>query len=59
MRSSRLIPRSRRKQGLPIKKGIDDAVYGLRMVIDGVTGSLRHADHQVFIDFIVRFTGRE
>jgi hypothetical protein len=36
------------------KKGIDDAVYGLMMVIDGVSGGIANANHKVFIDFVVR-----
>lgn len=37
-----------------IQKGIDDAVYGLMMVIEGVTGGLSNASHTVYIDFIAR-----
>ena len=36
------------------KKGIDDAVYGLMMVIDGVSGRISNEKHDVFIDFVVR-----
>ena len=36
------------------QKAIDDAVYGLMMVIDGVSGGVSNARHTVFIDFIVR-----
>ncbi len=35
-------------------KAIDDAVYGLMMVIDGVTGALRHADLSVSLSVSVR-----
>lgn len=38
------------------QKGIDDAVYGLMMVIDGVSGGIRNADRVVFVDFIVRLS---
>lgn len=41
------------------KKGIDDAVYGLMMVIDGVTGGISNANHNVYIDFIVRLAQRK
>ena len=40
------------------RKGIDDAVYGLMMVVDGVSGSLSNASHTVHIDFIARITAR-
>jgi hypothetical protein len=38
-----------------VQKGIDDAVYGLMMVIDGVTGGLSNQAQSVYIDFVVRF----
>jgi hypothetical protein len=41
-----------------VQKGIDDALYGLMMVIDGVSGGVSNANHSVFIDFIVRLTAR-
>lgn len=41
------------------KKGIDDAVYGLMMVIDGVTGSLSNTSYRVDIDFIARLITRK
>ena len=41
-----------------VQKGIDDAVYGLMMVIDGVTGAISNPSHNVYIDFIVRFATR-
>jgi hypothetical protein len=41
------------------KKGIDDAVYGLMMVIDGVSGNLSNANQSVLIDFIVRLAQRK
>jgi len=41
------------------KKGIDDAVYGLMMVIDGVTGGISNANHNLFVDFIVRLAKRK
>jgi hypothetical protein len=42
-----------------VQRGIDDAVYGLMMVIDGVAGGLRNASHTVYIDFIARFAARD
>ena len=41
-----------------VQKGIDDAVYGLMMVIEGVTGGLSNADRTVYIDFIARLAAR-
>jgi hypothetical protein len=41
------------------KKGIDDAVYGLMMVIDGVSGGISNANYNVFIDFVVRLAKRK
>jgi hypothetical protein len=41
-----------------VKKGIDDAVYGLMMVIDGVAGGLSNASHSVYVDFIVHLAAR-
>lgn len=41
-----------------VQKGIDDAVYGLMMVIDGVSGRLSNATHNVYIDFFVRLANR-
>ena len=41
-----------------VQKGIDDAVYGLMMVIDGVTGGMSNTNRTVCIDFIVRLATR-
>jgi hypothetical protein len=41
-----------------VQQGIDDAVYGLMMVIDGVTGGISNASHTLYIDFIVRLAQR-
>lgn len=41
-----------------VLKGINDAVYGLMMAIEGVTGGLSNATHTVYIDFIVRLASR-
>ena len=35
-------------------KGIDDALYGLMMVIEGVSGGLANERQNVFIDFTAR-----
>jgi hypothetical protein len=40
------------------EKAIDDAVYGLMMVIDGVTGGISNASNNVYIDFFVRLATR-
>ena len=40
-------------------KAIDDAVYGLMMVIDGVSGGISNASHAVNIDFTVRLEKRD
>ncbi|HJT35307.1 MAG TPA: hypothetical protein VJ783_24995, partial [Pirellulales bacterium] len=37
------------------QKGIDDAVYGLMMVVDGVSGGIRNASRMLYVDFVVRF----
>jgi hypothetical protein len=39
-------------------KAIDDTVYGLMMVIDGVTGSLVNAEYALSLRTIVRLTKR-
>jgi hypothetical protein len=41
-----------------VQKGIDDAAYGLMMVIEGVSGGLSNASHTVYIDFIARLASR-
>lgn len=41
-----------------VQKGIDDTVYGLMMVIEGVTGNLANENHSVHIDFIARLLSR-
>jgi hypothetical protein len=40
------------------QKAVDDAVYGLMAVIDGVTGGLRNESYNVYIDFIARLASR-
>ena len=37
-----------------VQKGIDDAVYGLMMVIDGVTGALSNDSEQVELSIVAR-----
>src|SRR5689334_2150459 len=39
-----------------VQKGIDDALYGLMMIIDGETGGLSNSNRRLFIDFLVRLT---
>ena len=41
-----------------VQKGIDDALYGLMMVIDGVAGGISNASRTVSIDFFVRLAER-
>src|SRR5687768_15942182 len=41
-----------------VQKGIDEAVYGLMRVIEGVSGALSNASHTVSIDFIARLAAR-
>jgi len=36
------------------RKAIDDAVYGLMMLVDGVTGGLRNSQYRVDLKFIVK-----
>jgi hypothetical protein len=36
-----------------IIKGIDDAVYGLMMIMDGVTGSLKNDEYSVTIEHVI------
>lgn len=37
-----------------IIKGIDDSIYGLMMIMDGVTGSLTNNEYTVNIDSIIK-----
>ena len=41
-----------------VQKGIDDAVYGLMMLIDGVSGGISNESRTVDIDFVVRLSPR-
>ena len=43
---------------LAVEKGIDDAIYGLMMVIDGVTGGISNANYNVFIEFVVHLRAK-
>jgi hypothetical protein len=40
------------------EKGIDDALYGLMGVIDGVTGRLANEKHAVYLNFVVQLVSR-
>lgn len=42
-----------------IQKGIDDAVYGLMMIMDGVTGILSNETEEVSIQFTARHVQRD
>ncbi|KIO76306.1 hypothetical protein TH53_15770 [Pedobacter lusitanus] len=37
-----------------VVKGIDDAAYGLIMIMDGVTGCLQNDQYSVFIESIIK-----
>ena len=52
---SQLLPEAR----AAAQKGIDDAVYGLMMMIDGVSGTLRNSTHEVELDVVVRLVDRQ
>jgi len=54
----RLDPVLSDEAGAAAKKGFDDAIYGLMMVIDGVSGGISNANHTVYIDFVVRLAKR-
>jgi hypothetical protein len=41
-----------------VQKGIDHAVYGMMMVIDGVSGGISNESRTVYMDFIVRLAKR-
>ena len=41
-----------------VEKGIDDAMYGLMMVIDGVDGCLKNDEHEVTIRVTARLRER-
>ncbi|MCL2309087.1 MAG: hypothetical protein FWC42_02265 [Proteobacteria bacterium] len=41
------------------EKAIDDAVYGLMMVIDGVSGALGNDEHTVELSVLVQLVNRE
>ena len=51
----RLAPEAR----VAVQKGIDDAVYGLMMVIDGVTGALSNDSDQVELSIIARHVRKD
>lgn len=36
------------------RKAVDDALYGLMMIIDGVSGGLQNDEHRVSLDVVVR-----
>jgi hypothetical protein len=41
------------------ERAIDDALCGLMMVIDGVSGTLSNAKHRVALDLVARLVARE
>ncbi len=54
----RIDPKLTGKARAAVQKGIDDAVYGLMMVIDGVSGGLSNAKHKVNLNLTVRLETR-
>jgi len=42
-----------------VQKGIDDAVYGLMMVIDGVTGALSNDSERVELSIVARHVTKD
>jgi hypothetical protein len=56
--TERIDPALTAESRVAVQKGIDDAVYGLMAVIDGVTGGISNASRTVYIDFIVRLATR-
>jgi hypothetical protein len=56
--TERIVPGLSAEAAAAAKKGIDDAVYGLMMVIDGVSGGISNNHYNVFIDFVVRLQKR-
>jgi hypothetical protein len=58
MRWKEFPPRSQMKREPRFRREFDDAVYGLMMVIDGVTGGISNANHNLYIDFVVRLAKR-
>jgi hypothetical protein len=40
------------------RKAIDDALYGLMMVLDGVTGALQSTEHRLDLQVLARLTTR-
>ncbi len=39
-------------------KAVDDALYGLMMLVDGVTGGLRNPEYEVDVSLVVRLLSR-
>jgi hypothetical protein len=41
------------------QQGIDDALYGMMMIVDGVSGSVKNASHEVNLRMSVRLVQRQ
>lgn len=54
----RIDPRLDAKARAAVVKGIDDALYGLMMIVDGVSGQLKNDSEQVSLALLVRHTRR-
>jgi hypothetical protein len=54
----RIAPEIKGEARAAVQKGIDDAVYGLMMVMDGETGGISNATHTVYLDFTARLALR-
>lgn len=52
----RIDPKLGARARAAVEKGIDDALYGLMMVLDGVTGQLTSATHEVALKVVARLT---
>jgi hypothetical protein len=55
---SRIDPKLSSEALLAAEKAINDAVYGLMMVIDGVSGVLRNNTHSVELSVVARLLDR-
>jgi len=55
----RIDPSHKGKTRAAIEKGINDVVYGLMMVIEGVSGALSNYKHSVTLDVIARMTTKD
>lgn len=54
----RIDPGLSKKARAAVVKGIDDALYGLMMIVDGVSGHLANDSHEVSLAMLVRHSRR-